>query len=130
MATGNRDPPPSLALSFWYILYELSKLYEFYMNYTNELSILVSLVKIVFCIEKNVLSHITKCFYLLSIFSVLSLLFAMKLSLRNFRYINKFFSGIFFQRNLPLYLLCNECDSTTFFSNRPFSMNESIALGK
>lgn len=130
MATGNRDPPPSLALSFWYILYELSKLYEFYMNYTNELSILVSLVKIVFCIEKNVLSHITKCFYLLSIFSVLSLLFAMKLSLRNFRYINKFFSGIFFQRNLPLYLLCNECDSTTFFSNRPFSMNESIALSK
>lgn len=130
MATGNRDPPPSLALSFWYILYELSKLYEFYMNYTNELSILVSLVKIAFCIEKNVLSHITKCFYLLSIFSVLSLLFAMKLSLRNFRYINKFFSGIFFQRNLPLYLLCNECDSKTFFSNRPFSMNESIALSK
>ena len=130
MATGNRDPPPSLALSFWYILYELSKLYEFYMNYTNELSILVSLVKIAFFIEENVLSHITKCFYLLSIFSVLSLLFAMKLSLRNFRYINKFFSVIFFQRNVPLYLLCNECESTTFFSNRPFSVNESIALSK
>ena len=130
MVTGNRDPPPSLALSFWYILYELSKLYEFYMNYTNELSILVSLAKIAFFIEKNVLSHITKCFYLLSIFSVLSLPFPMKLSLRNFRYINKFFSGIFFQRNLPLYLLCNECESTTFFSNRPFSVNESIALSK